>query len=56
MADHSGKLIRHTILYVLGQMFPPLVPFATMIAWTHLFHPAAFGITTFAVAAQDFTN
>jgi O-antigen/teichoic acid export membrane protein len=26
-----------------------------MIAWTHLLHPAAFGITTFAIAAQEFT-
>jgi O-antigen/teichoic acid export membrane protein len=56
MADHSGKLIRHTILYMPAQLLPPLVQFATMIVWTHLLHPAAFGITTFAIAAQEFTT
>jgi O-antigen/teichoic acid export membrane protein len=55
MTDHSGRLIRHTILYFPAQFFPPVVQFATMIVWTHLLHPAGFGIVTFVLAAQEFT-
>jgi hypothetical protein len=55
MSDHSGRLIRHTILYLPAQFFPPLVQFATMIAWTHLLRPAEFGIVAFVLAAQEFT-
>ena len=56
MAENIRKLIRHSILYIPAQLFPPLVQFATMIAWTHLLHPAAFGITAFVIAAQEFTT
>jgi O-antigen/teichoic acid export membrane protein len=55
MSDHSKKLVRHTILYFPAQFFPPLVQFATMIAWTYLLQPAGFGIVTFVIAAQEFT-
>lgn len=55
MSDHSGKLVRNTILYFPAQFFPPLVQFATMVAWTYILEPAGFGTVTFMVAAQEFT-
>ena len=56
MSDHSGKLIHHTVLYIPAQLIPPLVQFATLIAWTHLLDPTGFGIATFVIAAQEFTS
>lgn len=53
--DHAGTLVRNTILYFPAQFFPPLMQFATMIAWTYLLHPAGFGIVTFVVAGQEFS-
>ena len=55
MSDHSKRLVRHTILYFPAQFFPPLVQFATMIAWTYLLRPEGFGIATFVIAAQEVT-
>src|SRR6516225_1278940 len=54
MSDHQ-RLVRDTILYIPAQLFPPLVQFATMVAWTHLLDPTGFGITTFVMASQEFT-
>lgn len=55
VTGHAGTLVRNTILYLPAQFFPPLVQFATMIAWTYLLHPAGFGIVTFVIAGQEFS-
>ncbi len=56
MSDHTGKLIRSTILYFPAQFLVPLVQFGTVIAWTYLLQPAGFGIVTFVISAQEFTS
>jgi len=53
MSGHSGKLLRHTLLYIPAQFLPSLVQFATTVLWTHLLDPAAFGLATFVIAAQE---
>ena len=51
----SRSLFRNTILYLPAQVLGPFVQFAVMIAWTHLLAPAAFGVVTFVIAAQELT-
>jgi O-antigen/teichoic acid export membrane protein len=53
MTDHTGKLLRNTLLYLPAQFVPPAVQFATTVAWTYLLDPASFGIVTFVIAAQE---
>jgi O-antigen/teichoic acid export membrane protein len=52
----SGSLLRNTLLYVPAQLFAPLLQFVVTVVWTHLFDPAAFGLITFVVAAQELTG
>ena len=51
----SGSLWRNTLFYLPAQFLGPLVQFALVVAWTHLLAPEAFGVVTFAVAAQEMT-
>jgi len=53
MSGHSGKLLRHTVLYAPAQFLPSLVQFATTVLWTHLLDPTAFGLAAFVIAAQE---
>ena len=53
MSGHSGKLLRHTLLYAPAQFLPSLVQFATTVLWTHLLDPTAFGLAAFVIAAQE---
>ncbi len=53
MTDHSNRLLRNTILYLPAQFLPPAVQFATTVIWTYLLDPAAFGVVTFVIAAQE---
>lgn len=55
MTDHTGKLLRNTLLYLPAQFFPPAVQFATTVAWTYLLDPASYGVVTFVIAAQEIT-
>ncbi len=55
MKDHTGKLLRNTILYIPAQFLPPAIQFATTVGWTYLLDPASFGIVTFVIAAQEIT-
>jgi len=52
----SGSLLRNTLLYIPAQVFAPLLQFLVTVIWTHLFDPAAFGLITFVVAAQELTG
>jgi O-antigen/teichoic acid export membrane protein len=54
MSDYR-RFVRDTILYIPAQLCPPVVQFATMVAWTHLLDPTGFGVTTFVMASQEFT-
>ena len=49
MSGHSGKLLRHTLLYAPAQFLPSLVQFATTVLWTHLLDPTAFGLAAFVL-------
>ena len=51
----SGALFRNTLLYMPAQVLGPFVQFAVVVAWTHLLAPAAFGVVTFVIAAQELT-
>ncbi|HMN70620.1 MAG TPA: lipopolysaccharide biosynthesis protein [Rhodoblastus sp.] len=51
----ARSLFRNTLLYLPAQVLGPFVQFAVVVAWTHLLDPAAFGIVTFVVAAQELT-
>jgi O-antigen/teichoic acid export membrane protein len=51
----SQSLWRNTLFYLPAQFLGPLVQFALVVAWTHLLDPAAFGVVTFVVAAQEMT-
>jgi O-antigen/teichoic acid export membrane protein len=55
MTDHTGKLLRNTLLYLPAQFVPPAVQFAITVAWTYLLDPVAFGVVTFVIAAQEIT-
>lgn len=56
MNDHTGRLVRNTVLYLPAQFLPPLVQFLTVVVWTYQLAPAGFGIVTFVIAAQEFTS
>ncbi|MDE2579673.1 MAG: lipopolysaccharide biosynthesis protein [Hyphomicrobiales bacterium] len=49
------SLLRNTLLYMPAQLLGPLVQFVVIVVWTHLLDPAAFGVVTFVVAAQEMT-
>ena len=51
----ARSLVRNTLLYLPAQVLGPFVQFAVIIAWTHLLDPAAFGVVTFVIAAQELT-
>jgi O-antigen/teichoic acid export membrane protein len=51
----SRSLLRNTLFYLPAQFLGPLVQFALVVAWTHLLDPGAFGVVTFAIAAQELT-
>lgn len=51
----ARSLVRNTLLYMPAQVLGPFVQFAVVVAWTHLLAPAAFGVVTFVIAAQEFT-
>jgi O-antigen/teichoic acid export membrane protein len=51
----ARSLIKSTLLYLPAQLLGPLVQFIVVVTWTHLLEPAAFGIVTFVVAAQELT-
>jgi len=51
----ARSLVRNTLLYLPAQVLGPFVQFAVVIAWTHLLDPAAFGVVTFVIAAQELT-
>jgi len=53
MTDHTGKLLRNTLLYFPAQFVPPAVQFATTVVWTYLLDPVTFGVVTFVIAAQE---
>lgn len=50
-----ASLLRNTLFYLPAQFLGPLVQFAVVVAWTHLLDPAAFGVVTFVIAAQEVT-
>ncbi|MFV0282119.1 MAG: lipopolysaccharide biosynthesis protein [Rhodoblastus sp.] len=52
----ARSLVRNTILYLPAQVIGPLVQFSVVIAWTHLLDPAAYGLVTFVVAAQELSG
>ncbi|MFT4096953.1 MAG: lipopolysaccharide biosynthesis protein [Rhodoblastus sp.] len=52
----ARSLFRNTLLYLPAQVLGPFVQFAVVVAWTHLLEPAAFGVVTFVVAAQELTG
>ena len=51
----APSLLRNTLFYLPAQFLGPLVQFAVVVIWTHLLDPAAFGVVTFVVAAQEVT-
>ena len=51
----GASLFRNTLLYLPAQVLGPFVQFAVVVAWTHLLDPAAFGVVTFVIAAQELT-
>jgi O-antigen/teichoic acid export membrane protein len=51
----SRLLLRNTLFYLPAQFLGPLAQFAMVVIWTHLLDPAAFGVVTFVVAAQEVT-
>ena len=51
----AGSLFRNTLLYMPAQVLGPFVQFAVVVAWTHLLAPAAFGVVSFVIAAQELT-
>lgn len=51
----ARSLFRNTMLYMPAQVLGPFVQFAVVVAWTHLLAPAAFGVVTFVIAAQELT-
>lgn len=51
----ARSLVRNTLLYLPAQVLGPFVQFAVVVAWTHLLDPAAFGVVTFVIAAQELT-
>ncbi len=52
----ARSLVRNTLLYLPAQVLGPFVQFAVVVAWTHLLDPAAFGVVTFVIAAQELTG
>ena len=47
-------LIRHTLLYLPAQILGPLAQFAAILLFTHAMAPAAYGLFTYVLVAQDF--
>ncbi len=47
-------LIRHTLLYLPAQILGPLTQFAAILVFTHWMAPAAYGLFTYVLVAQDF--
>lgn len=53
MAEQFKKLLHSTMLYLPAQFVPPLVQFATTVAWTYLLDPATFGFVNFIISVQE---
>ncbi len=47
-------LIRHTLMYLPAQVLGPLAQFAALLLFTHAMAPAAYGLFTYVLVAQDF--